>query len=79
MLVQEIRDFTRGIDNYQLDPDVRGDNAFFLRGVKAYYQQNGLQVCDDINKMIFLDNPQYPGGFMPKGKTAMVSHIKLLG
>ena len=45
-------------------------------GVKAYYQQSGLQVCDDIDKMAFLDNPQYPGGFMPKGKTTMVSHIQ---
>ena len=78
MLVQDITNFTRGTDNYQLDPDVRGDNVFLLRRVKAHYRQNGLQVCDDINKMVFLDNPrpQYPGGFMPKGKTTMVSHIQ---
>ena len=52
MLVQEIRDFTRGTDNYQLDSDVRGDNAFLLRAVKAYYQQEGLKVCDDLKRMI---------------------------
>ena len=33
-------------------------------------------TADDINKMGFLDNPQYPGGFMPKGKTTMVSHTQ---
>jgi hypothetical protein len=76
VLVQEIRDFTRGTDNYQLDPDVRGDNAFLLRGVQAYYRQEGLKVCDDLNKMIFEDNPQYPNGFMPKAKTNMLSHIQ---
>ena len=76
MLEQEITHFLRRTDGYQLDPDVRGVNAFLLRGVQAYYRQNWLEVCDDLNKMAFLDSPQYPGGFMPKGKTAMVSHIQ---
>ena len=76
MLVQEIANFLRRTDDYQLDPDVRGDNAFLVRAVKAYYQQEGLEVCDDLNKMIFVDNPQYPNGFMPKGKTAVFSHIQ---
>ena len=76
MLVQEMTDFTRGTDNYQLDPDVRGDNAFLLRGVQPYYRQEGLKVCDDLNKMIFEDNPQYPNGFMPKAKTNKLSHIQ---
>ena len=74
MLVQEIRDLTRGKDNYQLDSDVRGDSAFLLRGVKTYFQQKGLIVCDDLNKMSFEGNPQYPNGFMPKAKTNKLSH-----
>ena len=76
MLVQVIRDFLRGTDNYELDPDVSGDNAFLLRGLRAYYRQNELNECDNINKMVFYDNPQYEGGFLPKGKTTMVSHIQ---
>ena len=58
--------FLRRADDYQLDPE---GEASLLRGVKAYYQQEGLEVCDDLNKMVFEDNPQYPNGFMPKRKT----------
>jgi hypothetical protein len=76
VLVQEITHFLRRTDGYKLDLDVRGVNAFLLRGVQTYYRQNRLEVCDDLNKMDLLDNSQYPGGFMPKGKTAMVSHIQ---
>ena len=76
MLVQEIVKFIRLTDGYQLDPDVHGDNAFLLRGVQTYYRKQGLKVSDDLNKMGFELNPQYPGGFMPKGKTNVLSHIQ---
>ena len=71
--MQEIAKFLRRTDDYQLDPDVE---AFLLRGVKAYYRQNDLEVCDDLNQMVFLDNPQYPNGCMPNGKMDVVSHIQ---
>ena len=50
MLVREIAQFLRRTDDYQLDPGVE---VFLLRGVKAYYQQECLKVCDDLNKMGF--------------------------
>ena len=74
--MQAIAQFLKRTDDYQLDPAVRGVNEFLLRGVKNYYESIDLVVCDDLNKMAFLDNPQYPGGFMPKGKTAVFSHIQ---
>ena len=73
--MQKIRDFLRRTDNYELHPDVSGDNAFLVRGLRAYYRQNGLNECDDINNMVFFANPQYEGGFLPQGKTTKVSHI----
>ena len=76
MLVQEIVKFIRLTDDYQLDPDVRGNNAFLLRGVQAYYRKQGLNVHHDLNKMVFELNPQYPGGFVPKGKTDLLMHIQ---
>ena len=76
MLVQEIRNFARGTHSYQLDSDVRGVDAFLLRNVKAYHQQECLKVCDDLNKKMFEDSPQYPNGFMPKAKTNKLSHIQ---
>ena len=76
MLVQEIVKFIRLTDGYQLDPDVHGESAFLLRGVQAYYQQQGLNVHHDLNKMVFELNPQYPGGFVPKGKTDVLMHIQ---
>ena len=74
--MQEIAKFLRRTDDYQLDPDVRGVKAFLLRGVNAYYLPEGLEVCDDLNKMGFVDDPQYPNGFMPRGKTDVLSHIQ---
>lgn len=76
MLLQEIVDFIRLTDGYRLDPDVQGENAFLLRGVQAYYRQQGLNVHHDLNKMVFELNPQYPDGFVPKGKTDVPSHIQ---
>ena len=49
MLVQEIANFLRRTDDYQLDPDVE---AFLLRDVKAYYQQNGLEVCRSVRRTL---------------------------
>ena len=74
--MQAAKNFLQRTDDYELHPDVSGANAFLLRGVKAYYHQGGLPTCDDINKMVFLDNPQYPDGFVPKGKTHVLSHIQ---
>ena len=74
--MQAIAQFLKRTDDYQLDPAVSGVNAFLLRGVRNYYESIGGIVCDDLNKMVFLDNPQYPGGFIPKGKTAVVCHIQ---
>ena len=74
--MQTIKNFLQLTDGYELHPDVSGDNAFLLRGVKAYYHQEGLPTCDGINRMVFLLNPQYPGGFVPKGKTNILSHIQ---
>ena len=62
MLVQEIANFPRRTDDYQLDPDVE---AFLLRGMKAYYQQHGSEVCDDINKMVFLNGIPKPYNHQP--------------
>ena len=76
VLVQDILTFIRLTDGYRLDPDVQGENAFLLRGVQAYYQQQGLNVHHDLNKMVFELNPQYPGGFVPKGKTDVLMHIQ---
>ena len=75
-MVQEIAKFLRRTNDYRPGPDVRGVNAFLLRGVKAYCNQEGLGVCDDLNKMDLVDNLQYPNGFMPKGKANVFSHIK---
>jgi len=74
--VQDIVDFIRLTDGYRLDPDVQGENAFLLRGVQAYYRQQGLAVHHDLNQMVFELNPQYPGGFVPKGKTDRLMHIQ---
>ena len=74
--MQDILTFIRLTDGYRLDPDVQGENAFLLRGVQAYYQQQGLNVHHDLNKMVFELNPQYPGGFVPKGKTDVLMHIQ---
>ena len=74
--MQEIVDFIRLTDGYRLDPDVQGENAFLLRGVQAYYRQQGLAVHHDLNQMVFELNPQYPGGFVPKGKTDRLMHIQ---
>ena len=41
-----------------------------------------MPVCDDdLNKMIFEENDQYPKGedgerFMPKGKTEIATHVR---
>ena len=74
--MQDIVDFIRLTDGYRLDPDVQGENAFLLRGVQAYYRQQGLAVHHDLNQMVFELNPQYPGGFVPKGKTDKLMHIQ---
>ena len=74
--MQDIVDFIRLTDGYRLDPDVQGANAFLLRGVQAYYQKQGLNVHHDLNQMVFKLNPQYPGGFVPKGKTDLLMHIQ---
>ena len=74
--MQDIVDFIRLTDGYRLDPDVQGENAFLLRGVQAYYRQQGLAVHHDLNQMVFELNPQYPGGFVPKGKTDRLMHIQ---
>jgi hypothetical protein len=76
VLVQEIKTFIQLTDGYEEHSDVSGDNAFLRRALKKYYQQEGLPTCDDINEMIFFRNPQYPGGFIPKGKTNIMSHIQ---
>ena len=74
--MQDILTFIRLTDGYRLDPDVQGANAFLLRGVQAYYRQQGLNVHHDLNQMVFELNPQYPGGFVPKGKTDRLMHIQ---
>jgi hypothetical protein len=76
VLVQEIKNFLQLTDGYEVHPDVSGAKAFLLRGVTAYYLQKGLPTCEDINRMVFVLNPQYPGGFVPKGKTHILSHIQ---
>ena len=76
MLVQEIKKFLRLRDGFEVHPEVSGDNAFLVRALKKYYEQEGLEVCDDINEMIFVRNTQYPDGFVPKGKTNIMSHIQ---
>ena len=77
--MQEIKNFLQLTDGYEVHPDVSGAKAFLLRGVTAYYLQKGLPTCEDINRMVFVLNPQYPGGFVPKGKTHILSHsISLL-
>jgi hypothetical protein len=76
VLVQEIKNFLQLTDGYEAHPGVSGAKAFLVRGLKKYYEQEGLEVCDDINEMIFVRNPQYPDGFVPKGKTNIMSHIQ---
>ena len=74
--MQEIKTFIQLTDGYEEHSEVSGENAFLVRGLKKYYQQEGLPTCDDINEMIFFRNPQYPGGFIPKGETNIMSHIQ---
>jgi hypothetical protein len=76
VLVQAIKNFLQLTDGYEVHSEVSGDNAFLGRALRRYYEQEGLEVCDDINEMIFVRNPQYPGGFIPKGKTNIMSHIQ---
>jgi hypothetical protein len=76
VLVQEIKTFIQLTDGYEEHSGVSGAKAFLVRGLKKYYEQEGLEVCDDINEMIFFRNPQYPDGFIPKGKTNIMSHIQ---
>ena len=74
--MQEIKTFIQLTDGYEEHSEVSGDNAFLRRALRRYYEQEGLEVCDDINEMIFVRNPQYPDGFVPKGKTNILSHIQ---
>ena len=74
--MQEIKAFIQLTDGYEEHSEVSGAKAFLVRGLQKYYEQEGLEVCDDINEMIFFRNPQYPGGFIPKGKTNIMSHIQ---
>ena len=74
--MQEIKTFIQLTDGYEEHSEVSGENAFLRRALRRYYEQEGLGVCDDINEMIFFRNPQYPGGFIPKGKTNIKSHIQ---
>ena len=74
--MQEIKTFIQLTDGYEEHSEVSGDNAFLRRALRRYYEQEGLEVCDDNNEMIFVRNPQYPGGFIPKGKTNIMSHIQ---
>ena len=74
--MQAIKNFLQLTDGYEVHSEVSGDNAFLGRALRRYYEQEGLEVCDDINEMIFVRNPQYPDGFIPKGKTNIMSHIQ---
>ena len=44
--------------------------------MKAYCEQEGLPVCDDLDKMVLEENDQYPNGFVPKGETDKLSHVQ---
>ena len=43
VLVQEIKKFLRLRDGFEVHPEVSGDNAFLVRGLKKYYEQEGLE------------------------------------